>query len=480
MELLDFHSQKLKLDFLSFSTPYFENDQKVKNLTNYFYQILGFNSFLSQGNQRKIIQTLFLDKRTKDTLIVRINYWNQLVLEFPGQSANKLYQLLKSNAIDWYSFEFNDLRLSRLDIYYEQTKSHSFKSDEFDQFLLNTRKHLLLETRTETIKLINSLKGRILGINKRSNSRYFRVYENSNRIRFELELKKSSLNNFQGQFFNSQFDLFPLDSFFVRWLIDFHRKHIIHQNNSNLVLVTDYFKNPNKFTQSQYDERLFHLIQFLTFIQTLNHQNCPLHFVEGKKYIVQEFYLVDFMKFFSISTKSTKAREKLLNYFELLHQADPIVEQFADGQFRIFATFLFSGVEKVKNRWIVKVYIIEDLDHYFYPFIFSKSFFNYKNKTDCFLKLKIIRNISRPGLKKLFPFALFIQELNLSSSKILEVKKDFIQLIREICGEGIIQNNIEIISKHKNYPIQKLTINQLKVNDLNHRVAFVIFYEIIQ
>ena len=47
------------------------------------------------------------------------------------------------------------------------------------------------------------------------------------------------------------------------------------------------------------------------------------------------------------------------------------------------------------------------------------------------------------------------------------MKKDFISLITEISQERIIQNNIEIILKHNKYSIKKLTINQLKVNDLN-------------
>ena len=64
----------------------------------------------------------------------------------------------------------------------------------------------------------------------------------------------------------------------------------------------------------------------------------------------------------------------ILEYFRQLHNLDPIIEQFEDGTFRIFTTFLYSGVYKKFNRWFVRVYIIEDLYHYAYPFILSKSF----------------------------------------------------------------------------------------------------------
>ena len=116
-------------------------------------------------------------------------------------------------------------------------KTDSFSLKEFDQFLLDSRRHILDFTRTRKVKLINNTRGLILVINKRSNTRYFRVYETLSSIRFELELKKSSLDYFQSSLFNSQFNffesqltqfyfqyaklLFPLDNYFGNWLIDF-------------------------------------------------------------------------------------------------------------------------------------------------------------------------------------------------------------------------------------------------------------------
>jgi hypothetical protein len=97
-----------------------------------------------------------------------------------------------------------------------------------------------------------------------------------------------------------------------------------------------------------------------------------------------------------------------------------------------FASFLFSGVNKIANRWIVKVYILENLYNYAYPFILSKSFTNYQNKIDYLLKLKIIKSISVPSVKKIFLLSEFLQQLKLSNSKIIQVKKDLIFLLQEI------------------------------------------------
>lgn len=41
--------------------------------------------------------------------------------------------------------------------------------------------------------------------------------------------------------------------------------------------------------------------------------------------------------------------------FESLHNVKPIVEEFADGTFRIFVTFLYSGITKVAGRLKVEI-----------------------------------------------------------------------------------------------------------------------------
>ena len=67
-----------------------------KKLANYLFNSFGFNCFLSQGNTRRLTKTLFFDSKTKNTVIIRINYWNRIVIKFPGKTSQELYQLLKS------------------------------------------------------------------------------------------------------------------------------------------------------------------------------------------------------------------------------------------------------------------------------------------------------------------------------------------------------------------------------------------------
>ncbi|MFT5250287.1 MAG: hypothetical protein ACI93P_002022 [bacterium] len=200
--------------------------------------------------------------------------------------------------------------------------------------------------------------------------------------------------------------------------------------------------------------------------------------MEGKRYIIKEFYLADFMKFTQTPSTNSRQRTKLADYFESLHSVNPRVEQFVDGTFRIFPTFLYSGVNKVGGRLKIKVYDIKDLYYYLYPFIFSKQFINYKNRTDCLLKLQIMLYMSVQSLKKIFPLSEFLLQIKLSNSKIIQVKKDLILLIQEIGQEGIIQDKIKIIPKHKPGSVKYLNIHQLEIKHLNQRVAYLVFYEI--
>lgn len=85
------------------------------------------------------------------------------------------------------------------------------------------------------------------------------------------------------------------------------------------------------------------------------------------------------MNFMDISTKKQNRRLKIIEYLRNLYKLGPITEEFEDETFRIFATFLYSSVEKISNHWVARVYIIEDLYQYAYPFMFSQSFRNYKN-----------------------------------------------------------------------------------------------------
>ena len=49
-------------------------------------------------------------------------YWNRTVIEFPGKSAQKIYQLIKSHQFDWKFFHTPSFSLTHFDLYYHVDK----------------------------------------------------------------------------------------------------------------------------------------------------------------------------------------------------------------------------------------------------------------------------------------------------------------------------------------------------------------------
>lgn len=140
---IKFEDHKLKVDFLTLSIKNSNDEKHIQKIANYLFNSFGFNCFLTEGNTRRLSRPLFFDHTTQDTTIIRFNYWNRIVIEFPGKSGQKFYQLVKLHQVDWKIFQPAPLRLNRFDLCYDLNKTDSFNFEEFDQFLLDSRRHIL-------------------------------------------------------------------------------------------------------------------------------------------------------------------------------------------------------------------------------------------------------------------------------------------------------------------------------------------------
>lgn len=328
-----------------------------------------------------------------------------------------------------------------------------------DKFLVDSRRKILEETRTKNVALKDSSEGKILKVNRRANACHYKVYEKNNEVRFELEIKTPTIDSLQNYFFNHQFDsfeykltkiycgysqkLFSLDNFYVEWLVHFRRKKILKQS----YLFTNYLEN--KITLLEDKKRLHHLIQFLTFIKTLNYENSKQHWIEEICFYIEQFYLSDFIKFVGIKVTRQNQRKKLLEYFEKLHKIEPIVEKFSDESFRTYACFPFSGVNKTKTgRWVVEIYIIEDLLSYQYLFILSNSFLSIKNKSNLCFKFQLMHSLAVHNQQKTFNLQELFSQISVLNTRMIEIKKDLIQLLQELNQQQRIKSKLQLISKN--------------------------------
>jgi hypothetical protein len=143
------------------------------------------------------------------------------------------------------------------------------------------------------------------------------------------------------QYFKYSGQVLRLDYPYPDWIIDFRRRYRL-ANPSNRVLLTSYLEN-RKMAEEE-EERLFHLLQFLSFIKSLElnpFKDCKRLRVKKQNYYPLKFPLSKFVKYTGIQISNQSDRKKLIGYFKQLHKLDPIVKEFSDGAFQSYLCLLY-------------------------------------------------------------------------------------------------------------------------------------------
>jgi len=147
---------------------------------------------------------------------------------------------------------------------------------------------------------------------------HYRVYQKDQSVRFELELKHRQIKLVQDYLFNNQLDVFEyelviqyfkyservlcLDYGYSDWIVDFKRRYQ-QVNHTYPSLVTSYIGN--QINTQEKEERLFHLLQFLSFIKSLElnpRKNCKKLSIKKQSYYGLKFPLSKFVEFTGIRT----------------------------------------------------------------------------------------------------------------------------------------------------------------------------------
>ena len=139
----------------------------------------------------------------------------------------------------------------------------------------------------------------------------------------------------QDYLFNNQLDVFEyelviryfkcservlcLNYGYSDWIVDFKRRYQ-QVNPTYQSLVTSYLENQINIQGKE--ERLFHLLQFLSFIKSLElntRKDCEKHRIKKQNYYCLKFPLSKFVKFTGIGVLKDSQRKNLLLYFKKLH-----------------------------------------------------------------------------------------------------------------------------------------------------------------
>jgi hypothetical protein len=420
---------------------------------------------------------------------------------FSGKDAAYFYKLIKTEEFDWslLKFDGHSLSLGRIDLCFSRASDLNRTSKSFDEFLLDSRSQVQNNTNTRHIRLQDFPLGKMLKVNRRNNSVHYRVYQKDQNVRFEIELKHRQTKLVQDYLFQNQLDVFEdqlviqyfqyskrvlcLDYIYTDWIVDFQRRHgeydLINSNYSSL--VTSYLEN-QRITNQEEEKRLFHLLQFLSFIKSLElnpGKDCKKHRIKRQDYYCLKFPLSKFVNFTGIKISNHSEREKLILYFYQLQKLDPILKVFSSRGFRSYVCFPYVECENPSgNSWVIEILTAEELFCFPYPFQLPKSFLCSVNKNDLRLKVRIMKSLAVSEPEKTLDLQEFFNTINVPNNQLIRVKKNILQLLTELVENNFIHNEVEILLKSgrkKNRLIKFLT-----TSDIIRRIKHIKFHEILK
>jgi len=426
-------------------------------------------------------------------------YWVGTKIICSGKDAAYFYKLIKTQRFDWRLLKFkgHNLSLGRIDLCFSRPNDWSHRSKSFDAFLVDSRSQIQDHTNTKYIKLQDFTKGKMLKVNRRNNSRHYRVYQRDESVRFELELKHRQTKLVQDYLFKNQLDVFEhqlviqyfqysaqvlrSDYSYTDWVVDFQRRYHQLMNLTSRSLVVSYLEN-QIITNQVEEERLFHLLQFLSFVKSLKLnplKNCKKHRIKKQFYYGLKFPLSQFVKFTGMRLSNHSEREKLILYFYQLQKLDPIVKVFSKRAFRSYVCFPYVDCENHSgNSWSVEVLAAEELFSFPYPFQLPKSLLRSGSKNDLRLKVRLMKSLAVSEQTKRLDLEEFFNTIHVRNNLLIQIKKNIIQLLNELVENKIIQNEMKVVlksGKEKHHLIKNLT-----TSDITRRIKYIKFEEILQ
>lgn len=481
---LNFESENLVVDWIGFNIQGFVEKKQIKKIAQYLFQNFRFNSIFAVGLDGKE-EALFKDPKNNYQVSFRLYrysdiYWDGIKIDFSGNNAAQVYNLIQEQKFDWNIFQLSNLSLSRFDLCYFRERQDTDQKDELETFFNNSISKLANRHKKNSLNFDQSTKGYILRIGNRKSSNFYRIYQTKTGLRFELEIKKNLIKRFSDLLFCYDIEQFEkvltehfytyskkvltLNDCYTDWLIKYLRKN---EKPLNL-LVTSYLKKKKTNNLSEYI-KLFTLFQLLTFSRSKNSTKVQIY---DQSYFLIQFTLKEFIEFSGVKNINQYQRNKFINLFYSFQKTEPLINYFTESHFQSILSFPYLDIQKQGNSWVVKLAISQLLYDYDYPFSFPSTFLIYKNIYDLQIKLKLIEAISTVPLKKVFYVEVFLDQFNISTSKKSIIKNDIVKVFNQLQTAGIIKNHYRLIKKSQQ--IQEVdTLTQLLVGQTNR----IYFYE---
>ena len=199
---------------------------------------------------------------------------------------------------------------------------------------------------------------------------------------------------------------------------------MVHLDSRSLVL--NYIENQIITNQIE-EERLFHLLQFLSFVKSLKLNpliDCQKYQIKKQLYYGLKFPLSTFVKFTGMQLSNQSERKKLIFYFSLLQKLDPIVKVFSNIAFRSYVCFPYVDCVNWSGKsWVIEIFAAEELFCFSYPFLLPKSFLYSCSKNDLRLKVRLMKSLAVRERKKILDLGEFFNTINVRNDQLIQIKK---------------------------------------------------------
>ena len=466
MTTINFGSENLKVDFLSFNTK-FNDDERIQRMANYLSDTYQCNSKFEDKNNPKRNCTLVEKDNNRCKVLFTANqvkYWSGISLDFAGNNAKYFYNAIKSRKLDWDKMDFDYTNLGRIDLCYDRRLE---KNDpDIDLFMEKCKDQINAKPRKPNAEIERN----VLRVGSRKSSNFFRIYkkENGREIRFELEMKKTVAKKFQHYLFSHQLEkfeemlskhfykqavkTFSVKSSYTDWLIDNFRRVKKTPIIADLLAATYLTDKP--IDDLKKEKYLYKLLQLLSYIRNLESLIEP---IGDQIYRTVSFPVNDFLEVTGKDKNNSYQIRKLVHFLESLQNLNPMLKYFSDDVFRSAAIFPSLKIER-KKCWTVKLSIAEELYLYTYPFNLPKTFLIYQDTYDLRVKLFFIKSFAVRDIEKQLRTESFLVQFSVSNYKSSKIRKYIVALMHHVLNSKLIEPEFTILTKaNKIKTVSKLT-----------------------
>jgi hypothetical protein len=107
------------------------------------------------------------------------------------------------------------------------------------------------------------------------------------------------------------------------------------------------------------------------------------------------------------------------------------------------------------------IWLVEDLFHYKYPFLFSDLFKRKMSKDEFDVTFEVLKNYGSVSIEKRFFIKDFLASYTISNQCITNMKRIFLQLVKVFEEYDLIESHYKIIHDGYNHTVEELTIRNI-------------------